>query len=59
MTSEAIAYAGTLTLILLAVTVFAYYFYPRLFKADAWWQVLLEVSPYLIAILFAWWLWPR
>jgi hypothetical protein len=57
MTGEAIAYVGTLIVMLLAAAVFAYYFYPRLFRADAWWQIILgslvEVSPYLVAALVA------
>jgi hypothetical protein len=63
MTREAITYGVAFAVILFAVAVFSRYFYPRLFRADSWRRILLgsllEVSPYLIAILLAWCFWPR
>jgi 4-hydroxybenzoate polyprenyltransferase len=63
MTREAMAYGIAFVLMLFAVAMFSRYFYPRLFRAGSWRQVIvgsmLELSPYLIAILVAWWFWPR
>ena len=64
MTGEAVISVVLLIVALLAVEVFARYFYPRLFEPEPWPRMLIgytyRLLPYVIGAIIAWvWFWPR
>jgi hypothetical protein len=58
MSSRALASVALLLVAMLAIEVFARYFYPRLFKREPWPRMLLGYSyrllPFMIASIIAW-----